>query len=438
MSWREDYQKKLITADEAAAKIQDGDRMWYGAIMSAPLDIGMAIDRRLETMKDVVAFSGLCLYPYKWMTSAGIGHIHYETLFLGPVERKLYPMGNITITSYNFCQCDNLARDIMKTNIAIFEVSPPDENGYMSFGPIGSYNGYGIASVSDTVIVQVNKHTPYIPGARDAFLHVSEVDWIVEGDHPLPELPASEITDEDRAIGNFIAAEIPDGACLQVGLGGVPDAVCYQLKDRKDLGFHAEMMPDGVAELVKLGVINNAKKNLHPGKIVTPMTPGSHKLNDFVANNDMMEIHGISYVNNPIIAAQNDNLMCINGTLMCDLTGQCCSESIGHTQFSGTGGQLDYAIAASLSKGGKNFMCLHSTVTNKDGSLSSTITCDLPAGAVVTTPRSLADYIVTEYGIAHLRNKSIPARVNAMIEIAHPDFREQLRKDAIAAGLIRE
>lgn len=438
MSWKEDYQSKLVSVEEAVSKVKDGDRLWYGAIVSSPVDLGIALGKRTQELHDVTVYSGLNLYPYEFMRGTAKGHMTYECLFLGPLERKFYPEGNINITSYNFAHCDNMTRNIIKPTIAMFEVSEPNEEGLMSFGTIGCYNGYAISEEADTVIVQVNKNVPFIPGCREAFLHVSEVDYIVEKDHPLPELSNPPITEADVAIGKFVADEIPDGACLQIGLGAIPDAVLAQLKNKKHLSSHAEMISTNFVDLVECGALDCSQKNFHPGKIVTPMAPGTNRLTQFCNNNDMLEFHPISWVNDPRIASQNDNLCCVNGTLMVDLTGQACSESIGHTPISGTGGQLDYAIAADLSKGGKNFLCLHSALQGKDGKLESRIVSKFPEGTVVTTPRSLMNYVVTEYGIVDLRDKSIPERVKLMISIAHPDLREQLHKEAVEAGLLLE
>lgn len=438
MNWEQDYQKKLVTVEEAAGVVKSGDRMWFGAIMSSPVDLGNALCKRYKELEDVTLFSGLALYPFEFLRGYCKGHLNYKCLFQGPLERKFAPEGNIEVTSYNFSSCDWITRNIIKPNIAVFEVSPPDERGYMSFGPIGTYNGYLISQLASTVIVQVNRETPYIPGSREAFLHVSEVDYICEKDHKLVELPNPPISEEDRKIAEFIAEQIPDGACLQAGLGGIPNAVCELLDNKKDLGVHAEMICDGIVTLAEKGIINCSKKNYHYGRIVTPMGPGCKSTYDFMNKNQLMEMYPISYVNNVNVIGRNDNIMSINGALMVDLTGQVCSESIGFDMFSGTGGQLDFVLGAGLSRGGKSFLALHSAQANKENGVKSRILTKLPPGTVVTVPRSVVHHVVTEYGIVDLRQKSIPERVRLMVSIAHPDVREDLLREAKEVGLLRD
>jgi 4-hydroxybutyrate CoA-transferase len=284
--------------------------------------------------------------------------------------------------------------------------------------------------------VQVNTKTPWIHGI-DNLVHVDEVDYIVEADHDLVPVPEIVITDVERKIGENIAEHIPDGATIQLGIGGIPNAVAYFLHGKKDLGVHAEILSDATAELAELGVITGKKKTLYPGKIVVGgLIIGTKRLLDFVDNNPTIMTMPIARANHLDIIKQNDNLCSINAALTVDLTGQVASETIGHTPYSATGGQLDFVRGAAASKGGKSFIALKSTSLKKDGTLTSRIVLNFTPGTVVTTPRSDVMYIVTEYGVADLYMRSVPERVKAMISIAHPDFREELEKQAYEAKLL--
>jgi 4-hydroxybutyrate CoA-transferase len=351
-----------------------------------------------------------------------------------------YSQGNITVNSYNFSHQNKLAKNVMKANVAIHEMTPPDEDGYMSFGPGGAYHGRYIADLADTVIVQVNRELPRVYGSKDCYLHVSDVNYIVEGDHGVPELPdMGGASDEDRKIAELISERIPDGACLQAGLGGIPNTVCELMEGRKDLGVHAELIPDGLVDLVEKGIVNCSKKNLHPGKIITPIAIGTSKIYNFVKENPLCEFHPIAYVNDPRVIGQNDNVASVQSALMVDLTGQVASESIGHNMVSGTGGQFDFVMGANLSNGGQSFLALRSARAKKEGEgVKSRIVLEFPPGTVVSTPRSIVQYIVTEYGIVNLQDRSIPDRVRLMISIAHPDVRETLLQEAKQAGLLAD
>jgi len=296
----------------------------------------------------------------------------------------------------------------------------------MYYGPMGVVVNGEAAEMAKKKIVQVNKFQPKVKGVKHR-IHVSEVDCICEYDHELPVLPQPPITDVDRKIADLLLPLIPDGATIQVGLGGLANAVGYGLESKKNLSVHTEMFTDSMVYLAKKGVIN--------GKILAAFGLGSTELYEFVGEGKV-ELAPISYVNNPFEIGKNKDFISINACLMVDLTGQVCSESLGHFQYSSTGGQLDYVRGASVSEGGKSFICLSSTVKNKDGSKKSTISVNLPEGEIVTTPRTDVMYVVTEYGIADLYNKPLKDRVQAMIQIAHPDFRDGLMAEAKAAGLL--
>ncbi|MCL2201964.1 MAG: 4-hydroxybutyrate CoA-transferase, partial [Oscillospiraceae bacterium] len=274
------------------------------------------------------------------------------------------------------------------------------------------------------LLTQVNKHMPRTLG--DCFLHVSQMDRIVEHDSPLFELPAPAIGEVEKAIGEHCASLVRDGDCLQLGIGGIPDAVLLFLKGRKDLGIHTEMFSDGVVELVNAGVINNSKKNFNRGKMIATFLMGSQKLYDFVNDNPSVSMHPVTYTNDPYIAGQNDNLVSINSCVQVDLLGQVSSETVGMTQISAVGGQVDFVRAAAISKGGRSIIAMPSTA--KGGKISK-IVLTLDEGAVVTTNRYDVEYIVTEYGVANLRNRTTRDRARMLIDIAHPNFREELKAD---------
>jgi 4-hydroxybutyrate CoA-transferase len=322
------------------------------------------------------------------------------------------------------------------SDVTMLEVTPPDERGYMNLRPCGVVYGRYAIGKCKKVIVQVNSKVPWIHGI-DNLVHVDEVDIIVEADHDLVPVPEIKITDVEKKIGENIAQHIPDGATIQLGIGGIPNAVAYFLHEKKDLGVHAEILSDAIAELAELGVITGRKKTLYPGKIVVGgLIIGTKRLLDFVDNNPAVLSMPIAMANHIDVIKQNDNLCSINAGLTVDLTGQVASETIGHTPYSATGGQLDFVRGAAASKGGKSFIALKATSTKKDGTLTSRIVLNLTPGTVVTTPRSDVMYIVTEFGVADLYMRSVPDRVKAMISIAHPDFREELEKQAYEVGLL--
>ncbi|WP_165045493.1 acetyl-CoA hydrolase/transferase family protein [Adlercreutzia sp. ZJ138] len=436
MEWKKDYESKLITAEAAAGLIKDGDVFWFGPMATAPMDIGKAIEGRMEELHDVTCVSGFFLAPFKWATAAGKGHIGYECAFLGPIERMLIKQGNIHLNSFNFQHIDKLMTDVYKPNMVFTEVSAPDEDGYMSVGPFGAYATRACMEICDVKVVQVNRETPFVRGIDETRIHVSQVDYIVEGDHPLPEVPLAQPDENEIKIAEYVASEVPDGATIQIGFGALANAILEAFADKKDLGIHTEMICEAVIDLVESGVVNGSKKEIAPGKIVSPLYVGGKRMYEWCQTCPDVEQRYQGWVNDPRIASQLDNLMAINFGIMSDLTGQTASEGVGYDAVSGTGGQLDFAIAAYMSKNGKFFACLHSTFTDQDGVVHSNIVASLPQGTAVTTPRSLADYVVTEWGIVKLKDRSIPERVEAMISIAHPDFRDQLRKEAQEAGLL--
>jgi 4-hydroxybutyrate CoA-transferase len=430
MSWKEAYKKKLVSVEDAAAVIKSNDRIWYSSGGSAPFDLINAICKRKDELKNVSMISGLALYPFEHFKAEYKGHISHTAGFLGPAERRMLDQGNIEVGSHQFAHTDWVTKNIYKPNVFITEVAPPDEIGNFSFGVLGVYNGHAAAQCADTIILQVNNEAPFVYGSKEAFINIEDVDYICEQDHKLPELPKVPITDVEKTIANNIVSFIENGSTFQIGIGGLSNAVGFFLEHHKDLGIHTEMLVDSMVTLVEKGIVTGNKKTLYPGEITCCFGAGSRKLYDFMHKNKSLKAYPISYIADENVIARNNQFISINNALMCDLSGQVCAESIGFSQYSGTGGQVNFVRGAKMAPGGKSFLVLESTTKKADGAIISRIMTAFPPGTVVTTPRSDVDYIVTEYGSAHLRGKTIPARVKEMINIAHPDFREQLMKEA--------
>jgi acyl-CoA hydrolase len=433
MDWREEYRQKVVTAQEAVSVIKNGDRVGMPGGSSQPIDVVNALCKRKDELSGVTFYSGISMYPYDLFKAEFRGHIDFVSLFVGPLERLFLKGGNVEPMSYHFSLADQVCYAV-NINIFMCEVSRPDSKGYMSFGPVGVYNNDLCCSLADTIIVQVNKETPIVHGSQ-AVIHVSDVDYIIENDHPLPVIPEIPISDVERKIAHFIAERIPDGASIQCGIGAVSDAVVTLLDTKKDLGVHTEMFTNGMMRLAQKGIITGRLKNFHPKKILCGFAIGDKELYDFIDNNPIFEFAPIYEVNNVSNIARNDNMVTINNIMTADLTGQCASESIGHDMYSGTGGQLDFVRGANLSKGGMSFLSTASTTETKSGRISKIVSSFRP-GTIITTPRSDVRYIVTEWGVADLWLKSVPKRVREMLSIAHPDFRDQLEREAMEAGLL--
>lgn len=426
--WREEYQEKLMSPDEAVRCIESGDHIFTYAQAAMPVALMEALARRKDELHDVTVYGANTMYPYSILQSEEYrGKINYTTFFFQGYERQFFDRGNIAIISTHFSRLTRCLSDVYKVNVLMMEVAPPDDEGDLYFGIVGTAAGWDVAQKADKIILQVNHKQPRAYGYHHK-IHISEVTCITECDQPLPEYLQPESGAVDRKIAETILPLIPDGATLQLGLGGLSNAIGYGLKDRHGLSVHTEMYSDSMMYLAKLGAIT--------GKQVAGFAQGSQALYDYISQGHV-EFMPLSIVNDPVEIAKNDNMISINACMMADLTGQVCSESIGFRQYSGTGGQLDFVRGATMSKGGKSFLCLSSTRTDKQGRRHSKITVDLPKGAVVTTPRSDVMYIATEYGIADLYLRSIEDRVHAMISIAHPDFREELYEQAVQNGLIR-
>ncbi len=338
-------------------------------------------------------------------------------------------------TSVHLSQVDIWCRQTQPPDVAFFEVSPPDEEGYMCYGGTGVAFHCYLKESAKKIILQINKNAPYLYGEQN-LIHYSEADAIVRGDSPIPTLPNLPVDETLQKMSEFLLEQIPDGACLQLGIGGVANAVGFGLKNKNDLGSHTEMVTDSIKELMQLGVINNSQKNFMPGKTVAAFAQGSEDLYRFIDHNPDYYFMPFPVVNNPVNIAKNDNMISINTAMSVDLLGQVCADNLGGSQYSSTGGQVDFVRGAQMSKGGKSFIAVTSTVDSKKNGRQSRIVPQLPLGSVVTTPRSDVQYIVTEYGCVNLKLLTTKDRVRAMISLAHPDFRPQLTEKAKESGMI--
>lgn len=423
-NYRELYNQKLVSVQEAVAKIKSGDRIVIplGCGESPGLLEGM-YERRHE-LKNVMIDQMLPIQKMRYMEKECEHIFRHNSWFTAGATREGVNSGWMEFTPAFFHEIPKFIDLYVDVDILFATVSPMDEKGFFSFGVSVDYTKPA-SKKAKKIILEVNPNMPRTLG--DSFIHITEVDCLIENDVPLPEVKPQPLTDVELAIGSNIAELIEDGSTLQLGIGGIPNAVCEQLKDKKDLGVHTEMITDGMVDLVNSGVITGKQKTLHPGKIIGAFAAGSKKLYDFLHDNPMVEMHAVSYTNDPYVIGQNNKLISVNASIEIDFLGQCASETIGYKQFSATGGQADFARGAVRSEGGKGIIAIPSTA--KGGTVSK-IVPTLQQGAVVTTTKNDVHYVVTEYGIAMLRGKIGRQRTEALINIAHPNFREELRQQA--------
>jgi len=420
LDWKEQYKQRLTTAGEAVKRIKSGDRVSIGHAVGEPTHLVEAMMENHKSYKDVEITHMVPMSKAPYTHPGMEEHFRHNALFVGASTRQTIAEGHGDFTPCYFSQIPNIFGRTLPLDVAMVTVTPPDEHGYCSLGTSVDYSKHAVENAK-TVLVQVNKHMPRTMG--NCFVHVSEMDCIVEYDQPIIELPPPKIGDVEKAIGEHCASLVKDGDCLQLGIGAIPDAVLLFLKDKKDLGIHTEMFSDGVVELVEAGVVNCSKKNLHHGQMIATFLMGTQRLYDFVHNNPMVAMYPSTYTNDPYVAGQNDNLVSINSCVQVDLLGQVCSESVGKTHISAVGGQVDFVRAAALSKGGRSIIAMPSTAM---GGKISKIVPTLDEGAVVTTNRYDVEYIITEYGIANLKYRSVRDRARMLISIAHPTFRDSL------------
>jgi len=425
MSWTDQYKQKVVTAAEAVKAVKSGDRIFLTGNCSVPSKILSALVDRASELKDVEINQALTIGSADYVSPEMEGHIRVNTMFISHNTRQAVQEGRADFTPVLLSEFPLLFKDkVLPVNVAFVHLSPPDPHGYCSFGvEVGLSKSP--AESAEIIIAEVNEQMPRTLG--DTFIHVSAIDYIVPVDYELPELAmgGDNPSDTVKSIAGYIAELIPDEATMQMGIGAIPDAVLKHLFDKKDLGIHTELFSDGVIDLVEAGVITNAKKTLHPGKIIAGFILGTKRLYDWVHNNPLIEFLRTEYVNDPFVISQNNRMVAVNSAIEIDLTGQICADSIGTKLYSGVGGQLDFIYGASRSKGGVPIIALPSTA--KD---FSRIVTTLKQGAGVITTRNHVYYVVTEYGVAALYGKTIRERAQALINVSHPQFRDELTKEA--------
>ncbi len=421
MSWIDVFKRKIVSPTEALRCIQSGDRVYIHPGCAEPEVLVQALYQRAPELHDVELLHLLTLGSADYVRPEMEGHFRHNSMFIGGNVREAVNAGRADYMPIFLGEIEGLfLSGVMPLDVALITVTPPDEHGYCSLG-VGVDTTMTAVKVAKHVVAEVNDQMPRTLG--DTFVHVSKLDFIVESSRPLCELPQHDVTDLHRMIARNIADLIEDGSTLQMGIGGIPDAVLLYLKDKKDLGVHSEMFSDGIIDLIEMGVVNGERKSIHPRKVIVGFCLGTKRLFDFIHNNPIFEFHPTSYTNDPFRIAQNDRMVAINAALQVDLTGQVAADSIGSYFYSGFGGQVDFIRGAARSKGGKPIIALPATA--KDDSISR-IAPILDPGAGVVTSRADVHYVVSEYGVAYLHGKNIRQRAEALINIAHPKFRNEL------------
>jgi len=425
--------EKYLTADEAVRLVKPHQTIGVGIAGSEPVGLLNAMADYAAELEDVHYWTCLPMRAYDIFTKAEMGgHIYNENWFYSVADRQVHPEGRVSYIPNNLHRAatDKLYGTGGHLDVFMGTATPPNEDGYMSLS-LGLVVQKDLLEAADLKILEVNENLPWTYG--DTLVHVSEVDYLVENNVPVVELPAVLPSETEQQIGGYIADLIEDGSTIQLGIGGIPNAITAFIMERKDLGVHTEMIVDGVVDLVEAGVVTNARKTLHPGKIVGAFALGTKKLYDFLDKNPDVEMYRGRYTNDPYVIAQNNKMISVNTALQVDILGQVCSQSIGTRQFSGTGGQLDTHRGAQMSEGGRGIIALRSTA--KNGSIS-TIVPTLAPGAGVTVPSQDVDTIITEFGVAELRGRSVHDRMEALIKIAHPNFRDWIRDEADRLGIV--
>ncbi|MCJ7662048.1 MAG: hypothetical protein MUO67_23130 [Anaerolineales bacterium] len=421
------FKSRIVTAEEAVKHIKSGDRVFLSGNCSVPQTLLASLVDYASALKDIEIIQALTIGSADYVAPEMEGHLRVNTIFASSNNRSAVQQGLADFTPVMLSEFPLLFRDgHLPLDVALVHLSPPDNYGFCSIGiEVGLTKS--AANAAKIIIAEVNQQMPRTLG--DSFIHISKLDYIIPVDYPLTEMKMGddETSEVSELIAGYITELIPDGATMQMGIGAIPDAVLKHLFTKKDLGIHTELFSDGVIDLVDAGVLTNAKKTLHTGKIIAGFVIGSSRLYDWVDDNPLIELHPTEYVNDPFIIAQNDRMIAINSAIEIDLTGQVCADSIGPKIYSGVGGQLDFIFGASRSKDGLPIIAMPSTAKS-----FSRIVPMLKQGAGVVTTRNHIHFVVTEYGIADLYGKTIRQRANNLINIAHPSFREELLREARA------
>ncbi|MDU2064561.1 MAG: acetyl-CoA hydrolase/transferase C-terminal domain-containing protein [Sporomusaceae bacterium] len=418
--WESKYANKLVTAKEAVSHVQSGDKIVFTHACGESQALTSELVAQADRLENVEIIHMVAMGSAPYCQSGMEHHFRHNALFVGGSTRKAVEEGRADFTPIFFSEVpEAFASGLIPVDVVFLQVTEPDANGLCSFGISVDYT-QAAAKAAKLVIAQINKNMPYTYGNS---ISLDDIHYMIKQDEPLIELQPPKIGETEKKIGEYVASLIADGCTLQLGIGAIPDAVLSFLGDKKDLGIHSEMFSDGVVDLANKGVINNAKKTVDTGKFVATFLMGTKKLYDFVDHNPDVIVKPVNYTNDPFIVAQIDNIVCINSALQVDLMGQVNAEMIGSRQFSGVGGQVDFVRGAARSKGGKAIIAMPSATAN--GKVSK-ICAHIDPGAAVTTSRNDVDYVVTEYGIAALKGKTLRQRAVALISIAHPDFRPSL------------
>ncbi|MCR1899654.1 butyryl-CoA:acetate CoA-transferase [Irregularibacter muris] len=434
MDFQREYQDKLVTAKEAVRIIQSGDWVDYGWTTGTPVALDKALADRSEELTDVKLRGGILLrVPEVFKVKDVAQHFTWNSWHMSGIERKAIDQGFAYYSPIRYSELPRYYRESScPNNVAMFQVAPMDKHGYFNFGPNASHM-MAVCETSKKIIVEVNKNMPRCLGGFENSIHISKVEYIVEGDHPsIGELGGAKATEIDKQVAQLIVEDIPNGACLQLGIGGMPNAVGSLIaqSDLKDLGVHTEMYVDAFVDIAKEGKINGSQKSIDRFRQTYAFGAGTKKLYDYIDNNPEAMSAPVDYTNDVRVISSIDQFISINNAVEVDLFGQVNSESVGIKHISGAGGQLDFVLGAYLSKGGKSFICCSSSFTTKDGTVKSRLVPTLAPGSIITDTRANIHYLVTEYGKVNLKGLSTWQKCEAIISIAHPDFREELIKEA--------
>ena len=434
MDYQAMYQQKLTTAEEAVKVVKSGDWVDYGWCTNHPIALDKALAARKDELRDVKVRGGVTMWMPEIAKADDAGeHFTWNSWHCSGIDRKIMTKGMGFFSPMRYSELPRFYRENLSVDVAMLQVTPMDSHGNFSFALAASHLA-DMLEKAKVIILEVNKNMPWVYGLTGCEINIKDVDYVVEGDNPeVAQLGGGgEPTAVDKAVAELIVPQIPNGACLQLGIGGMPNTIGAMIaqSDLKDLGVHTEMYVDGFVDMAMAGKLTGKNKALDKGRQVYAFAAGSKKLYDYVDRNPDVMAAPVDYTNDVRVLAQLDNFISINNAIDLDLFGQVNAESAGLKHISGTGGQLDFVMGAYLSKGGKSFICLSSTVTGKDGTVKSRIVPTLTPGSICTDPRSCVHYIVTEYGMVNLKGLSTWERAEALISIAHPDFREQLIQDA--------